>query len=307
MQIKSILCVGIVIGACNPQIDLSTTDVPTTSGPSYLCVPGESIECGCVDGLEGAQVCQNDGQSFEECVCEEVENDSTSSTGNPSPDSTSSMGDSSSTGEDICQDGQIETCACDIEKVGTKVCTDTNEWGDCFCPPPTIPDYPGYQWILRNKNGGIVNAIFEPQCFQDPVLECSLTPHEKDLPCVRIQYLNGNPLGALFEVPSGDPLSCYHENKDFSGYFFDNPSCTGTPYSGVPFGFMAKTLFERVQNKLYWADFSSPPKTLQQYYTKDAENCIEQPLNNYPVYAVKEAPPTVYGLFPNSPYSISLE
>lgn len=295
MQTKSIFCVSVLIGACNPQIAVDTLGT-TTELIEYLCVPGESIECGCENGLEGAQKCQGDGQAFGECVCEEP----------------STTGDSSSTGstseeEIACEAGEMDACACDLETVGTKICTDSNEWGECFCSPPDVPNPPGFQWVLRNKNGDVVDALFEPSCPQESSLECSIIPHEKDLPCIFVKYLNGTPLGSYYAVTTGSALSCYSKKTDFSGYMFDNPSCEGTPYSGSPFGFTATSKFERIQDKLYWSDYTGLAQVLQQYYVKDGDSCVEQILGQYPVYPIKEVPLSVYSLFPNSPYSIYLE
>ena len=34
------------------------------------CEPGENHDCNCIDGAEGFQICQEDGQSWGECICE---------------------------------------------------------------------------------------------------------------------------------------------------------------------------------------------------------------------------------------------
>lgn len=35
-----------------------------------FCVPGESISCTCTNGLDGAQACSSEGNSYGDCICE---------------------------------------------------------------------------------------------------------------------------------------------------------------------------------------------------------------------------------------------
>jgi hypothetical protein len=77
------LLVRLLDGSLAPL--LATLPPPGAAGPSAaqplpppggsqaaVCVPGSQIECACVGGSKGAQVCAADGRRYEQCQCAQV-------------------------------------------------------------------------------------------------------------------------------------------------------------------------------------------------------------------------------------------
>jgi len=67
-----------LLAVCGLGLLLSSSalaDTPKAKGPKTAkgapaCVPGTQIECACIGGARGAQVCADDGARFEACQCE---------------------------------------------------------------------------------------------------------------------------------------------------------------------------------------------------------------------------------------------
>lgn len=67
-----------LLAACGLGLLVSSAafaDTPRSKGPKTgrsapACVPGTQIECACIGGARGAQVCADDGARFEACQCE---------------------------------------------------------------------------------------------------------------------------------------------------------------------------------------------------------------------------------------------
>ena len=64
---SSLAILGLFLGAVALVSCEGTVTMPVTEG----CIVGESVQCACTDGGQGAQVCQSD-HSFGECQCEPV-------------------------------------------------------------------------------------------------------------------------------------------------------------------------------------------------------------------------------------------
>lgn len=101
-----------VLGACadgdDSRVDATlggttTFDPSDSSGGGGACVPGAQVECPCPGGVQGVQVCREDGSGFETCQCGGGGGDASAS------ESSDGGGDSTSAG-DPCGDG---TCAAD--------------------------------------------------------------------------------------------------------------------------------------------------------------------------------------------------
>ncbi len=70
----------------------------TTSGPSTtpVCAPNETVECTCVDGNSGFQLCNGDGSGYEApCACPEDGGE-----GSTDPDGSSEEGGADTTADE---------------------------------------------------------------------------------------------------------------------------------------------------------------------------------------------------------------
>lgn len=67
-----------------------------------LCDPGRSVSCVCPGGANGAQICADDGASFQECICR------------------------------ACTAGDIRSCDCSNGMTGTQTCRGDG-FGECSC------------------------------------------------------------------------------------------------------------------------------------------------------------------------------
>lgn len=269
------------------------TSEQTTDSAVYLCVPGESLACGCENGLDGAQTCQGDGQSFGDCVCEE-------------PETTGDMSTSGS--EQECTPGEIDACACDLETIGIHICKDNNTWGSCVCQPEQDDSDPP-QFILRNSNDNIVNAIFTPLCTGDNYALCNSSVDETSFPCAYIKYLDGAPVWLAFDIASGKPQSCYPNNPSWYDVsyevVFDNDACEGTPLALHGFGLRPNLDIVRVENKIYWANANKNAFTLKNSYQYAGGNCFS--IGSSQVFKIEEVPIIITELLSSAPYSIHIE
>lgn len=287
-----------------------------------FCTPGEEIECSCEDGEEGSQTCQAQGTSFSDCLCE---NSSALSECTPGEmdacvcEGTEDLGARTCLGnkewDDCfcaseseippCEDGAIDSCACSTEEIGTKICQQ-KQWQDCTCSPKE-PEYPANQWILRDKNGDIINAVFEPKCIGETQGDCLSFSSEKDYPCISLQYLDTKPVWVNYDIKTGSPVSCYTKQEAWYGFYFDNADCSGTPYSTDFFGLIEIRELLRKENKLYWTNPESNEIQISQPYSLEGESCTEIGFDIPLVHKITEIPSEIYELLPNGPYTISLE
>jgi len=326
MNTKTTLCiVGIVsLFACN----LSGKIDDAINKLDIFCTPGEEIECSCENGADGSQTCQESGASFSDCACGETTLDEKCSPGEHDVcvcDGTTSIGtttclennkwdtclcesaDSTNTGEveDIeCDPGDIDACACNAEQTGTHTCTDSSIWGECYCLPPEDNSTNGTPWLLYNKDGVKVNAVFEPVCEGDEQLSCLHNPDERTYPCVLVKYLNDEPLWLRFNLQTGSSLSCYSEPGFIPFQQFEDVFCTA-PLDKGPIGLLPPIgSLIRFENKLYWADFKQTPVFYSSIYHFVNGECVEYAGEEGTYYKVTELPEQIQNLFPNSPYTI---
>lgn len=323
---KTLFIVGIVLlSACNlsGKIDAAIDKL------DIFCTPGEEIECSCENGEHGSQTCSETGASFSDCTCggssnvqctpgdvdvcvcaDSEEFGTRECLGNREWDDCfceNETGSESETTEAfVCAENAVDTCACGPNRLGTKVCKN-NAWEDCFCESSEDSEGNNNQWVLRDKNGEIVNAVFEPKCAGENKNDCINEPFEKNYPCILVHYLDSTPVWVLYNLSSGDPLSCYEDLDGFSGKIFGNESCEGEFYSTSRFGLTSLTSVEKIQNKLYWADYNTPGVLLQIAYLLYEGSCIQQDMGSQKIYEITEVSETIYNLLPESPYSIKLE
>lgn len=269
----------------------------TTQQTEMLCTPGQSDACACDNGLEGAQVCTEDGMAFGECSCEEASADS-------------------------CIPGELDVCACDENSFGMRECGEDEAFGECLCEGGDTGggnDIPHTQWVLRDKDGEVVNAVFEPVQGQgehgDPP-----SGHEKDLPCIELRYLDGNPVWTQYELSSGSIATCYRNYpswNDSPGVYYKDSECKN-PISLVP--------SSKAHLKDFWlhrinvidgvpfsADYSNNIGPITDYYRLVSGNseCIEESYEDSffeEAFEYKEVPISEASLLlEGAPYSISLE
>lgn len=88
-----------------------TATAPNTDSGEAACTPGQQVECPCVGGAQGVQLCADDGSSFLPCECPE----SATTTG-PSGET----GNEASTGEppEACAALECGTCQVCVQEEG---------------------------------------------------------------------------------------------------------------------------------------------------------------------------------------------
>lgn len=255
-----------------------------------LCTPGQSTACACENGLDGAQVCADDGMAFGTCMCEE-----------PTP---------------ACTPGEMDACVCDGQELGMRECGDDSVYGECVCENDTANGghVPGTQWVLRDKDGNAVPAVFEPVCTGENVQDCSILMDESTYPCILVKYLNGVPIWTLYNLSSGKPEACYPNietwneasNTSEGGLIYDNENCSGVPF--VIDGLWRESKRIKIGGTLYYVDLNKPTQDVSPWF-QYSNGCIETE-NKFSigVRQVEPVPSSVTSLFDaNAPYTINLE
>lgn len=264
---------------------LSSCD-PGEETPEMLCTPGQSDACACENGLEGAQVCAEDGMAFGVCMCEE-----------PPP---------------ACSPGDMDACVCDGQEIGMRECGEDSVFGECMCENDTSSGdhIPGTQWVLRDKDGNAVPAVFEPVCEGEKKEECKLSADEKTYPCAFIHYFDGNALWVAYDLETGKPENCYRdlESWDYTGAYYDNETCEGIPYAEAtaPQKFINNII--KVDGKIYYIDTKKTGTLFQAAYYKSGDECF--PLEgqaNYELRPYEELPISMSNILVNAPYTITIE
>jgi len=268
-----------------------------------FCTPGEEIECSCEDGEDGSQTCQEQGTSFSDCLCE------------------------NSSALTACTPGEMDACVCEgTEDLGARTCLGNKEWDDCFCEEPetttgggtTESDHiPQTEWVLRDKNGEAVSAVFEPYCPDSVDQSCAKTQDIGTYPCVHITYLNGEFLNMAYDLASGDPRKCYYDYPDAKTTWYecayDNGDCTGTPWCpSSNFLFNGPGGNVQVDKKMYWLNLSKPVQDHNQLFRYSIGDHACTPADETWYLKELRQPETVmdaktFYVIDKAPYSISLE
>lgn len=264
-------------------------DKPEEMQAELLCTPGQSDACACENGLEGAQVCLEDGMSYGECTCEE-----------PAP---------------ACAPGEMDACVCDGQELGMRECGEDEAFGECVCETDSgnSEHIPGTQWVLRDKDGKAVPAIFEPVCPEAKQEQCGTSWDEKSYPCVFIHYLDDNPIWISYDLGTGTPHACYQDGSKWpqgSEIIYDNSECKGLPYriKMLPWEGPSGDGLEFVDGKLYRIDMSKPGQNLAKTWKYSGPECetLELP-ENLDLWKFEELPMDMMSVLGNAPYSISIE
>jgi len=259
-------------------------DKPEEMQAEILCTPGQSDACACENSLEGAQVCLEDGMSYGECTCEE-----------PAP---------------ACTPGEMDACVCDGQELGMRECGEDKAFGECVCESDSGNNehIPGTQWVLRDKDGKAVPAVFEPACDEDNMGQCSQKIDQNSYPCAFVYYHDGNPVWTLYELSSGKPDNCYTNHEKWEGSGYDNQGCTGIPLFPSE---MSKGYKIKVNNVLYHQDTSKPKEEISPWFQikGDEQKCTEE-IDQSPVKVWKSepVPASIMSLLEaHAPYTINLE
>lgn len=244
----------------------------TGETPESSCVPGQEVACTCEDGAAGSQTCAEDGSAFNECICEEP----------------------LASG---CMLGELDVCACDEDSFGMRECGEDEVFGECLCESGTGGgnDIPHTQWVLRDKDGEVVNAVFEPVCSGDSKQSCFEQADEKDYPCMNIKYLNSAPVWAVYETETGNALKCYKDYENWSFVnsqiqiiYYTNSNCTGAKYVSQPFGNSPHSPLVRVGSQLFEATYNNKVELNTVFYD-NTEECVEEDSSNLSFIEIKEA------------------
>ena len=82
--------------------------------PDQACDPGETQSCTCAGGLSGGQVCEEDGQGWDDCDCGAGDDDATGD---------DDSGDDDATGDDDTSSGDDDTTGADDDDSTGTVCS----------------------------------------------------------------------------------------------------------------------------------------------------------------------------------------
>jgi len=184
------------------------------------------------------------------------------------------------------------------------------------CPCSPIP-----RWVLRDKNGVVLNALVEPRCGGDALPEGKNCVNEftlgadVDFPCVRIINYEGTHINLPYELTTGRIEFCsFNEVNDgatFSDevYFYTTPDCQGSPhyYSPGIDEFRATQHVIYVEQELWYLSGTEKvvPEELWLNDVQDNNECITT--NTLTVYPYRKVPGWVRYLLSNPPYTLSLE
>lgn len=200
---------GLLLGCFESSVAPTTTDASSGGPPGGACIPGETQTCLCVGGVEGVQVCNDQGSGYDDCACVTSTSggSSGSTTGPPATGTTTSVADTGSSSEgsettvadtgvldtgpppggsygpcndDQCPDGEV--CVGDPAS-GYSICAaPCNDPADCPEPPPGYQgsDLPACQLASNGETVCLLPCSEQDECVVDMICAdgfCSWPPN----------------------------------------------------------------------------------------------------------------------------------
>lgn len=115
-------------------------------------------------------------------------------------------------GAQSCADDGLSFGACVCEELPADTSTsggeDTNDGTDSDDSTDGIPDHEPSGWVLRDKDGEVVDAIVEPRCDFDLPFESCSPDGQFNATCVRVYVLDGEPVNMTFDLKTGRWQDC---------------------------------------------------------------------------------------------------
>jgi hypothetical protein len=145
------LVLALLVGSAAALAFAACGSEETTGGSA--CDPGEEIFCRCRGGIEGTKTCQDDGQTFGECLtldgaCPEIPDDASSGPGGDD-------GDEDDGAPPVCFPYDEVPCTCDDGSNGVQVCDPSGDaLGVCSAAGAPCADEGGATGVTSSSASG---------------------------------------------------------------------------------------------------------------------------------------------------------
>lgn len=214
----------------------------------------------------------------------------------------------------------IAGCGSSMSQESDSSSETSSETGECECPSCPCSEVP--HWVLRDKDGSLVDALVQPRCGRlgVPLEHKCNKPFDFDtnrqFPCARIISHKGKYINLDYELSTGHIELCMFDDPTHSppytkAGFYSNAQCEGDRH---------KLLFnvegsEHTQSRwvawrgfVLWYDYgiNCLPGASIWYYDSEEDECLSYS-GSGTFCPIQPIPDWVRGLLPNPPYTLTLE